>query len=186
MLYRCVCQSRFLPIAATVVSLTVSFEKTQANIIDVTQLPEFGAVVAPEAPGFAPRRSTSMLRRHCRTLAPPPIRCFSKRNRNLDCCPRGGSSGSAGSGGFAHNDFAALGFHQSASGSENGIGGGGGSGGGGGGSGIAFNPSVEPTTLPPAHAPGPIAGAGFPGLLILAYCLHGWWRRRQSRAANGN
>ena len=88
-----------------------------------------------------------MRRLHCRTLVPPPVYCFWKRYRDLDCCPRGGSSGSAGSGGFAHNDFAALGFHQRASGSEN-VGGGGG-GGGGGGPGSVFNPSVEPDICHP-------------------------------------
>ena len=36
---------------------------------------------------------------------------------------------------------------------------------------------------PPAHAPGPIAGAGLPGLLLAGGGLLGWWRRRRAASA---
>ena len=47
--------------------------------------------------------------------------------------------------------------------------------------GTGFIDRIQVTT-PAAAVPGPIAGAGLPGLILAGGGLLGWWRRRQKIA----
>jgi len=50
--------------------------------------------------------------------------------------------------------------------------------------GTGFIDRIQVTT-PAAAVPGPIAGAGLPGLIFAGGGLLGWWRRRQKTVRDG-
>ena len=48
--------------------------------------------------------------------------------------------------------------------------------------GSGFVDRIQVTTFPSVSVPGPIAGAGLPGLILAGVSLLGWWRRRKKIA----
>ena len=125
---------------------------------------EIGSTVEPRLyePSARPSSSLSAFRR-CRRLA--PTHCFGKKSRLFGCCAYGGSA-SSGSG---QDDLGNQGFTLGPLTNAGNAGIGSFSGG-------AFNRNANPASIqdkdpnpviPVSSVPGPIAGAGVPGLFLL-------------------
>jgi hypothetical protein len=164
--------------------ITLSSPRANTISVDVDQLAQIRLAVAAQSYETLPIHASSRARRlRCRSVIPPQTRCIWQRPRFIRCCTAG-SSGSAASGDFGggvQSDLGMLGFHMSALGSEGGVGGGGAAGGGAGGN-SRFSATVgEAGDMPPiSSVPGPIAGAGVPGLLVLLGSLAVRWRLRRN------
>lgn len=170
--------SRFVWMMLVLIGASLSaLPAATAITIDVSQLPKIAVTAAPGFQNFAPRFSMRSRRHRCGRLMPPPRNCFGPRRRLLECCDHGGAAASGGSNEFGGSDLVTVGSRAGAGG------GGAGLGGGGIGAGSALAPSIPPgaitgfETVPSVNAvPGPVVGAGVPGLLLLGCALLGWLR----------